>query len=177
MNKVENNLVNLAKKMSGKILSFEIDSSKLLYQIDKNANIIEFNLLNHCSSSIGKCMSKGRKTIVNYKKIRKYFGKKKQDTVLCDYNTIGRYQRRFVADSMYLAKKDIYVLVTKEFLDIVIKRYKRYKVSLDVIECKDGYIIKVEPRENKIHYILDKFYLLIDYLYDVIDVIGDILMN
>lgn len=177
MNKIENHLVNIVKKMDGKVLGFEIDSPKVLKQIDSNNNILEFNLLNNCNASIGTGTSRKKEKTVKYKKIRKKFGKKKYDTILCDYNLIDSYKRRFIADSIYVAKRDIYIIVDKEHLDIIEARYKRYKVSLDSTECKDGYLVKVELGKEKTHYFRDKFYLFIDYLYDIVDIIGDILMN
>lgn len=175
MNKIDYTMANIVRKLKGKILGFSIENDKILNELKENANIVEVNILSNNGSSKGNIRREKGKTI-NYKKVRK-FGHNKYDAIICDYNKMDRYKRRFISDSVYLSNSDIYIIISSDLLDVLVRRYKRYSSEIDVVECKDGYIVKVGVSKSKNGYFKDKFYLALDFLYDVYDFIGDILVN
>lgn len=173
MPKVKDELVNYIKKMNGSVLGFNIDDDKLINVIDKNSNIIECNLLSD-KEGITKC--KGKAKIVNIRKIKKQFKKKKIDYIISDVEAIERYLKTFVKDSIYINRNTIYIYTNKDYdYTNIISKYKRYKIDIKVDECNDGYIIIVKVGNKKTNYFKDKIYYIIDTLINLVDLIGDIM--
>lgn len=174
---IDDILSRYVKNIQGKVLGLEIHNSKVISQIEKNPQIVECNLLSQSSTSPSDGTTKTRNKIVKYNEIRKQFGKKKYDIILCDYRFIGKYRRRFISDSLYLSKQNIYIVVAKEDFDIIEGKYQRYHVPLNVVECSDGYILKIDASRATTHFVRDTVYLLADYIFDIIDIVGDIILK
>lgn len=176
MNKIEKILIDCIKKIEGNVLGFGNLDEKIIKEIDKNKNISEFILFSDDNISGEESKKTKRNKQVAYKKIRKKIKKKNINNIIACYDDLKGYRRRFVQDSLYLSKQNIYVYIKSEEIDeeLIIKRFKRYHQDIELIECKDGFVIhikKVKYRKNKIR---DMFYLVIDFVIDVINIIGDL---
>ena len=53
MNKIDYTMVNIVRKLKGKILGFSIENDKILNELKENANIVEVNILSNNESSKG----------------------------------------------------------------------------------------------------------------------------
>jgi len=176
MNKIEKVLSDEIKKMQGFVLGFGNLSEKLINNINKNNNINEFVLLSdEYTSSTGNAKLKGNKKIA-YRNIRKKFKNKNVTNIVASYDELGKYHRRFIADSLYLTEQNIYVFIKNEDIDeeLVTKRYQRYHQKLEIIECRDGFILHIEKSKYRKNKIRDLFYLIIDCIIDGINFIGDL---
>ena len=178
MDKIEKVLLDSIKKMKGNVLGFGNISEKIIQSIDKNDNILEFTLL-----SDGKVSSNGTKghsqKKLPYRKIRKKFNKKHIMNIVASYDELGSYRRRFIADSLYLAEHSINLFIKNEDIDIDIikKRYEKYHQECEVIQCRDGVVLKIIKKKYKKNKLRDTFYLFINFLGDGINFIGDLFIS
>lgn len=178
MNKIEKVLLDSAKKLEGNILGFGNLSEKVIETIDKNTKITEFILLSDKSlpTSDGKGRSSKR---IPYKKIRKKFRKKNITTIIASYDELEKYHRRFISDSLYLVKKEIYLYIKNEDIDVDIikKRFARYHQDLEEIACKDGTLLKITKTNYKKNKARDSWYLFMNFIGDGINYIGDLFVS
>lgn len=176
MNKIEKVLLDEIKNMQGFVLGFGNLSEKLISNIDKNNNITEFVLLSdEYTSSIGNSKSKTNNKIA-YRKIRKKFKHKNITNIVASYDELGKYHRRFICDSLYLAKENIYVFIKNEDIDeeLIEKRYQRYHQQLQIIECRDGFVLHIKKTKYRKNKARDMIYLITDCIVDGINFIGDL---
>lgn len=175
MPEVKIELANYIKTMSGNVLGFNIDDDKLINELNRNNNIIECNLLSDKNSNI---KGKGKSKIVNIKKIKKQFKKKKIDYIISDVEAIDSYLKTFIKDSIYINKNMIYIYTIKGYdYTNIVNRYKRYKIDIKINECSDGYIIVLNVGNKKTNYFKDKWYYIIDTLVNFVDLIGDVMAS
>lgn len=176
MNKIEKVLSDKVRNMKGFVLGFgQIDES-LIKEIDKNNNINEFVLLSDANmSSTENSKSKNNKKL-SYHKIQKKFRKKNITNIIAFYDDLKSYRRRFVIDSLFLAKENIYVIIKNEDIDVdlVKNRFKRYHQELEITECRNGYVLQIKKTKYRKNKVRDSLYLLMDFIVDIINLIGDL---
>lgn len=178
MNKIEKVLLDSVKEIKGTILGFGNLSDKVITAIDKNDNIIEFTLLSNSNESSGD--TKGRNTKkVPYHKIRKKFRKKDITSIIASYDDLQKYRRRFIADSLFLAKDNIYLFIKSEDIDVEIiqKRYERYRQECEMIPCRDGFLLKITKKNYKKNKVRDTWYIFLDFIIDILNIIGDLFVS
>lgn len=174
--KVNSSIKKYIKNMTGKVIGLGIDNKEIIETIDKNNKILECDLLNSIDI---KNDLKGKKRKKKYvKKLRKKYKKKKVNYIIVNSNEINRYLKTFVRDSIYINNREIYYYMDKKYdIENIIKRYKRYNTEIEVINCDDGNIIKINTSNAKNNFFKDKFYFIVDTLSNIADVIGDILVS
>jgi len=180
MNKIEKVLLDSIKSMDGFVLGFGDFSDKITSTIDKLNSITEFTVLSGGNMSSGeKCGKKPRLKKILYKKIKKKFKNKNVNYIIASYEELEGYKRRFISDSLNLVNKSIYIYVNDEDIDInVIKRrYERYHETVEIIECRDGFVLHIEKKKYKKNIIRDKFYLIIDAIVDGFNFFGDAIIS
>jgi len=169
-------LIKIIKTFEGNVLGIGIKEN-LLEIIDKNEKILNCDILSNEIKTNGK--SKKRKLFgnksININKIRKKYKKKKIDYIICEYETISEYMRKFVKNSVYINKNKLYFYGNVD-LD-VIKRYNRYNTKIDIKKYKDSYIVEIDNTKAKNNFIKDFLYLMKDTITFVIEIIGDSLMG
>ncbi len=180
MNKIEKVLLDSIKRMDGFVLGFGDFSEKITSTIDKLNSITEFTILS--GGKISSDGGSGKKTKLKkilYKKIKKKFKNKNVNYIIASYEELEGYKRRFISDSLYLVNKGIYIYVNDEDIDInVIKRrYERYNEIVEIIECRDGFVLHIEKKKYKKNIIRDKFYLVIDAIVDGFNFFGDAIVS
>ncbi len=175
MQKIENEINNYLKKIDGKIIGIGL-SEKNIKEIEKNNKIVFCDLLDTNNSNTGK--EKGNIKKLYCKDVRKKYKKKNINYIIGDISKINKYKNNFIKDSIYINKnKIIYYTDDIDTLNLYIKRYKRYNVIINVIDCKDGKILDIDTSHAKNKYLMDKIYYVLDRLYDLVDIIGEIFVS
>ena len=105
-------VIDEIKKMSGSLIGIGTDDVKLLETIENNDKIDLCYILSNSGSYSKKkfkLFKKGRTKTVNIKKLSKYFKLKSIDNILCDYETVKKYIRFFVGESIYINRGKMYI--------------------------------------------------------------------
>lgn len=177
----EKKIREIAQELSGTVMAMGIDSKLVLDDLEKNKRIEQCALLD-CIEVMPIDGMKKRNKKIPLKKLRKKVGKKKIDTILCRIDTIDRYWRYFIRDSIYMTKGEIiyfgkldeFTIDKEEFQ----KRYQRYKnVNVLFEENSEGILIHVKVNGAKNRFLFDKLYFIRDSLYQGIQLLGDYLVQ
>lgn len=169
MNKELKSIIN---KLNGNVLGIGLDDD-LISVIEKNEKITECNLLD---SIVKSRFGKGHGKSIRIKKIRATFKRKKVDYIICNYETISKYLDTFVKDSVYINKSKLYFF-GKVDIELLKKRYSRYKTDISEKKYRDNYILIIDNSEAVNSFLKDTYYRLVDFKDKLIEIIGDILMN
>lgn len=174
-------LLEIIKKMEGNVIGIGMDQ-KLLSGFNKNKKVNVYTI-NSAPTNFGIISTKKRKTntgkIISIKKLYKYFKKRSNDYIICNYKEVDAYLKYYIRDSVYINKKAIYLYGSKEDIDVdlLIKRYKRYNVSVDIKEFKENILLILDTSNTKFSKIKNKFYYISDTAYNFIDFISNILVS
>jgi len=169
---MKNELIKIIKQFNGSILGIGLDDY-LIKELDKNTCIKECNLLSNISKTKGK--GKGHNKTISIYKIRKFFKKKSIDFIICNYESIDRYLKTFVKDSIYLNSFKIYYYGSN--LDNLIKKYQRYNTKIEVIKKGKYTILEIDASMAKNNVFKELVYRFIDFINYIVELIGDILMS
>ena len=164
--------------MTGSLIGIGSFSDKILYEIEKNSQIISCDLLNetkHFTTTKGK--GRGRCKKIRIQKLRKKWKRKSINYFLVDMDILEKYKKYFIKDSMYLNCNTIYLYTSHKEKDVSvwIERYQRYSVTLQKLFLDDGILLVIETNDQKRNFVKDRWYFMIDTINDILDVIGDIL--
>lgn len=171
-------LIKKITELKGSTLAIGIENDKVLTALDNNSNI-ELGILSKFKKKKFKSkMGKGNKKI-NVKRFRKKFKKKKTDYLIVEIDSIYKFLRYFIRDSVYMNSKETIYFgnSTNIDLDLIVKRYKRYNVKIDLKKYNDEFILIIDNTESKNHYFKDKWYFITDSFYIFFDSIGDLLTS
>lgn len=167
---MKNDLNKIIKTLDGFVLCIGI-SDEIADLIDKNENILNCDIL---TNDLKK--EKNKKTFfnktININKIRKKYKKKKVDYIICNYDVIKPYIRKFVRNSVYINKNKLYFIGEVDN-NLVKNRYKRY----DTIIKEYKNIIEIDNSKSKSNFIKEIVYSFIDITSSLIEIIGDVLMG
>lgn len=179
MTDIEKHLSKEIKKMSGKIITIGI-SDKLLECIENNNSITECMAMNSTiyDKGDGKRFFSFNK-ILSANKLRKKFKKKKHTNLIMNIKHIERNIKTVIRDSIYITKDTVYIYGAKKDFDVELlkKRYNRYKVEIDYNEYKNSYVMKIDVKKAKNNKIKDIFYYLGDTIYNGVEIFSDFLVN
>ena len=117
-----------------------------------------------------------RRKTININKLRKKYKKKKIDYIICDYNIISPYMRKFVKNSVYINKNKLYFYGNID-TELIKNMYGRYDTKINIKEYKKNYIVEIDNTNSKNNFIKDLYYSIKDTMTYLIEVIGDILMG
>lgn len=177
-----NKLENIIKNCKGNVLAVCLDDS-LMEKLNKNNNIGLVSIESSKNVSSGAKTSTKKKKLngtknISIKKLRKYFNKKSVDVLFCNMNEMNEYYKYFIRDSIYLCIGTVYLYFDNNIdKDFIIEKYKRYNVTIEETQYKNGYILKIDTSLAKNYYIKDKLYMIHDTLYNLIELIGNILVS
>lgn len=179
-------IYDITKCASGNVLGIGVDEymSKILEQ---NELVLNCNLLDSCTATRINQTKKEKKEQekkkklkkIRIKNIRKIFKKKKVDFIICNIESIKKYLKTFVKDSVYINKDMLYIYNIKDedLKEELIKKYRRYTKKVEVIKDEKTYILKIDNKDSKTNIIKDSLYILIDTFIQLINIISDILMS
>ncbi len=174
-------LLDIFKKIEGNVICVGIDY-KLLDGF-KNNNHVNVYTIDQAKPGISVSKRKKRTTssgkTINIKKLYKYFKRKSIDYIVCDSKEINDYLKYFIRDSIYLNNKKIYLYGNKDDIDIELlnKRYKRYKSILEVKEYKDSILLVIDTSKSRSNWFMNKIYFILDTLYNLVDFISNVLVS
>lgn len=173
-------LIQIVRKLKGSLLGIGLDS-QILDVIEKNDNIDNCFIMSdrHKLDKKFDFFGDGKDKKVNIKKIRKIFKKKSLDTIICNYQSIKPFLRRFTSNSIYINKRKLYIYgqIDDDDTEKIKKRYSRYQSQVEVIKAKTYTIIEVNNENINTSFFKDKIYLILDLLNDVIDILTTILVG
>lgn len=176
---MENYLEKQIKNMEGSLLGIGITSEKIKNAINKNDKITICNLLEENTKGIGKkkfsILNKPR--TINIKKIKKIFRKKRVDNIICNIDTIKKFQKTFVRDSVYINKNKLYIFGDKEDLEIIKEKYERYTKDIELKKEGKEYILTINNENTKNNKLKDIGYWWIDTGNSFLDFLTLILTN
>lgn len=177
MNKFNKKITDIIKNINGNVLGIGIDNEHFISALDNNNKITICNLMNLNSSNATKSRGKKGKT-VNIKKIRKKFKKKRVDYIICNINDIKNFTKTFVKDSIYINKNKLYIYGNTDYdYEILVKKYQRYKNSIDIDTSESKFILTIDNSKAKTNFIKDTMYLIIDSISNLFDLITNVLTS
>lgn len=180
-----NKLEKILKDIKGNVLTIGIDN-KLIDLALKNEQINLYAIYSNDSNlpSFNRQKNK-RKTnkgkSINIKKLRKYINKKTVDYLLINMDEVYKYSKYLIKDSIFLNRNTIYLYFSSESKiidkDILLKRYNRYNVSIEITEFKNSCLLKIDASNSKNNWFKDKIYFIRDTLYNIAEFIGNLLIS
>lgn len=163
-------LEKLFSSLEGRILCYGIMEESYLICIQKNEKITECFLLN--SIDLKKEGKKGRSKKISPKKFLKTFGKKSIDSLVIRQDKLGGLEKRLLPIFIKIAKSKIYLYQVSN-VEKTEKRYNRYRG----VWKDEGEYIKVNLKQRKQNWFMDKIYYIEDSCVDIIDTISDFLIS
>ena len=177
---MDKELLKIVKKMDGSLLGIGIEKEKILDEINKNDKILTCFLLENNKKGVKSKLSfSGRRKKANIKKLKKTFGKKRLNNVICNYEYSKKFMRQFVPGSVAInnGKLYLYGTMTDEEVESVQKKYNRYTSDIEIKKLKDEYLIIVNNENTKNRFFKDKLYSIKDLGERFIDILTNLLIN
>ncbi len=173
-------LIQIVRKLKGSLLGIGLDG-QILDVIEKNDNIDNCFIMSdrHKFDKKFDFFGGGKDKKVNIKKIRKVFKKKSLDTIICNYETIKPFLRRFTSNSIYINKGKLYIYgqIDDDAAEKIKKRYSRYQSKVEITKAKTYTIIVIDNQNITTSLFKDKIYLVLDLLNDGVDILTTILVG
>lgn len=160
------------KNVKGSVLAIGLNSTQADI-LNNNDQVLECFLLN-ANNDYDESNIKGKNKVINIKKIRKVFKRKKFDYIICNFEEVRPYLRSFIKNSIYLNNKSIYFYNIKNFeIEELERRYVRYNSQFTY--KKD--IAIIDNINAKTSLFKNIYFYLTDFIYDSIDYIGNLFVN
>ena len=176
---IEKELLKIIKGMKGRLLGIGMDSERLKEGILKNSQIVSCTLLELNQKKTGKVFLKEKTEKlekISIKKIQKHFKKKQIEYMICNIEDIKGFLKTFLRDSIDITNQKIYFYGRMDTEEII-RRYKRYGVSIEEKKYQDGSLLIVDVFDITTHFWRNKGYYFLDSFSDLRNWIADILMN
>lgn len=160
------------KNIKGNLLLISNDE-ELMDAASNNKNIDEsytLSSINNKEKSKNKLKLGNKKIQIN--KIKRYFNKKSIDYIVVDYKLIKDFLPRFVKNSIYLNRGNLYFYNLEKENEIV-KKYQRYKAEIK--ENKEYIEINNKNTQNNI--IKDNYYIFKDKKDKILDKLSDLITS
>lgn len=181
MNKlVRKELTNIIRQSTGKLLLIGLNDKSLLRLISNSNQIVNCDILNNNHYNNETIENQGAKSKnISIKSIRKIYGRKKINNIICDYKHIDDYLKSFVKDSIYITNGSviIYGQMTALMRDSLVSKYKRYHIKATVIGDDNSYVVKLAIGKIKTNIIKDRYYYISDGLKELGELISDLLVG
>ena len=160
------------KNIKGNLLLISNDE-ELMDVASKNKNIDEsytLSSINNKEKNKNKLKLGNKKIQIN--KIKRYFNKKSIDYIVVDYKLIKDFLPRFVKNSIYLNRGNLYFYNLEKENEIV-KKYQRYKSEIK--ENKE--YIEINNKNTKNNIIKDNYYIFKDKKDKILDKLSDLITS
>ncbi len=175
-----NDLKKICKEVKGNVITIGLENKTVVSELDKNDKICNLYSMQFNGKKRSKKTGRGStgKTI-SIKKIRRVFKKKNIDYIICNIGDIEYFLRTFIRDSIYINKIKIYIYGTTDNVDIELleKRYKRYKVEINILEYTHDFLMEIDTTNAYNHFFKDFFYNIVDIIVLIYNTIGDLLIS
>ena len=163
---MKNDLLQIIDNLSGKVFTLGIVDKDLVSSLQKNKKITEYLMLN-INDDVEYEKSEKTKEVknLNISKIKKKNKKKKIDYSICEISDCKDHLGTLINDTIYFTKNKIYFYGKQEEfnLDILIKKYRRYKVVIENNKYSDGYfILEIDVKNAKTNKFKGFLYKIVD---------------
>lgn len=175
-------ILKCIKDIEGNVITIGVNEDKIMKKLLKNAKINLFDIHEYSGNSVFKKRNKKKlnsEKIINIKKLNKYFNKKSINYMICNIDEINDYLKFFVKNSIYVNnnKLIIYGSTKNTDIDIIKKRYNRYKVNIEEFYNDSDFVLIIDNSLSKNKKIMEFLYYIKDSLYNLIDFISNILIS
>jgi len=176
---VKDKIISEIKNMKGNLVGIGTDDASILEAIEMNNEIDLCYILSNGGSGNKKfkLFKKGRSKKVNIKRLSKYFRLRSIDNIVCDYDTVKKYIRSFMGESIYISRGTIYLYGNIKDLGDLEEKYKRYTSGVKIFKNNKSFLLIVDGSIAKINIFKNGLYKIKDFFGDVLDKITDILVN
>ena len=160
------------KNIKGNLLLISNDE-ELMNVASKNKNIDEsytLSSINNKEKNKNKLKLGNKKIQINKRK--RYCNKKSIDYIGVDYKLIKDFLPRFVKNSVYLNRGNLYFYNLEKENEIV-KKYQRYKAEIK--ENKE--YIEINNKNTKNNIIKDNYYIFKDKKDKILDKLSDLITS
>ncbi len=174
-------LLKIIQDFNGNVFTLGIIDKELIHAIQKNTKIAHFLMLN-INQTVEYERSDNYKPTkrIKIKKIRKKNKKKNIDYTLCEISDCKNHFQTFINDTIYFNKNKIfYYGKTSEYdLDVLIKKYRRYNVTINLIKYpNDDFILEIDTTKAKTNKFKNLFYRFIDFFIMLFDYLTEFLIS
>lgn len=175
-------IVDETKNFFGNVLCIGIKDEKILTPLRKKEDLNVFTVDRNPKKGIFSRRKKAKTKdgkIVNIKKLRKTFKKKSIDFMICDINEIYDYFKYFIGDSVIINRGKLYIYGTSAYIDpnVLAKRYKRYKASVEIIVDNDNFLLVINNKHSKTNWFKNRVLVFIDTFHNIGDMISTALIS
>lgn len=174
-------LLKIIKDFNGNVFTLGIIDKELIKAIQSNTKILHFLMLNINQTVEYESSANYKPTKrIKIKKIRKKNKKKRIDYTLCEISDCKEHFRTFINDTIYFNKNKIfYYGKTSEYdLDVLIKKYRRYNVTINLIKYpNDEFILEIDTTKAKTNKLKNLFYRFIDFFAMLFDYLTEFLIS
>lgn len=181
MNKmIKARLKTIINETAGKLLVIGLNDSSLLSQIKNNDEIITCDILNNNNySKVNYENNSGKTKNINLKNIRKIFGHKKLNKIICDYQHVEGYLKTFIKDSIFITNDSVVIYgdLSSAACDSLVAKYRRYHVEAEIEKSGNYQMIIFKVGSNKTNIIKDRYYYICDSFKEIGEIISDILVG
>lgn len=177
---MDNELVKVVKNLKGSLLGIGIENEKVINEINKNNSILTcFLLENNKKRSVSKLSFSGKRKKANIKKLKKTFGKKRLNNVICNYEYSKKFMRQFVPGSVAINNGKLYLYgsMTDEEVENIKRKYNRYTKDIEIKKDKDECLIIINNENTSNKFFKDKLYSLMDFGENFMDILTNLLIN
>lgn len=147
---LEKNLEKIVKKLDGNILMIGVKYDWVIKSLLKNKDIIKCSLIE--TNIEGKTGKSGKDKKILLKDIKKIFGKKKIDYVICNLKEVKNELCHYIKNNIFINKQKTYLYGNVEDinLDELIYRYERYGSKVSLIINEDEFLLEIDNSNTQI---------------------------
>ena len=177
---MDKELIKIVKSLKGSLLGIGIENENVLDEINKNDKILTcFLLENNTSKKSSKLSFSGRRKKANIKKLKKTFGKKRLNYVICNYEYSKKFMRHFIPGSVAINNGKLYLYgkISEEEVENIKNKYRRYTNDIEIKKIKDEYLITVNNQNTKNNFFRDKLFFIEDLGERFMDILTNLLIN
>ena len=174
-------LLKIIKDIRGNVFTLGIVDNDLIKAIQNNSQIEHYLMLN-INQVIEYEKSDNYKPTkkIKIKKIKKKNKKKKIDYTICEISDCKEHFRTFINDTIYFTKKKIFYYgnINEFDLDVLIKKYRRYNVTISILKYPNAeFILEIDAAKSKTNKIKGLFYRFVDFFIMLFDFLTDFLLS
>jgi len=178
---LKQDLLKVISNFKGNVFTLGIVDNDLISAIQNNTKIGHYLMLN-INQTIEYAKSDKYKPTkrIKIKKIKKKSKKKNIDYTLCEISDCKEHFQTFINDTIYFNKDKIFYYgnINEYDLDVLIKKYRRYNVIINITKySNDEFILEIDTSKAKTNKFKNIFYRFIDFFTMIFDYLTDFLLS
>ncbi len=147
---IEKKLEKIVKTVDGNILCIGIKYNQIMKLLLKNRKIISCKLIETNIDSISNNKSKDK--VISLKDIKKIFGKKKIDYIICDFKEVKKELKHYIKNNIYINKTKTYIYGNIHDINLneLKYRYERYGSKVNEELDNSEFLLEIDNNNVKI---------------------------